>query len=186
GSMDEPITWAELPQFMADVRAMAHGLLAHEGREQSLQTTALVLTALRRQRLASQDWSAVTWQNRRYLFGALYLAMERALKDHRRRRAAQKRAAGQPVHLEDMQWSNLPQTLEEHPALVVALTEALARLAAIHPQWAEVVQHRYYGGLTIEETARMLVISEKTVRRWWERARLLLYDEILRIMQEEA
>ena len=119
-SMEEPITWAEWPQFMADVRAMAHGRLAHESREQSLQTTALVVTALRWQRLASQDWSTVTWQNRRYMVGAFYLAMERALADRGRRRAAQ-----------------------------------------------------------------MLTLSEKTIRRWWERARLL-HDEILRILLEEA
>lgn len=184
--MQEEITWEQLPQFMMDIRAMAHGLLAHEGRDQSLQTTALVLTALRRQRLATQEWSAVTWQNRRYLFGALYLAMDRALKDHGRRRAAQKRALGQLVYLEDIQWANITQTIEEHPALVVALLAALQQLAAVHPQWAEVVQHRYYGGLTLEETARMLAINEKTVRRWWERARVLLHDEVLRILREEA
>lgn len=184
--MDEPITWEDLPQFMTDVRALAHNLLSREGHAQSLQTTALIVTALRRQRLHDQEWEAVSWQNRRYLFGALYLAMDRALKDHGRRRAARKRAGGTLVRLEDMQWANLPQTLEEHPTLVVALTEALARLGTIQPQWVEVIQHRYYGGLTIEETARMLAISEKTVRRWWERARVLLHDEILAIMREEA
>lgn len=184
--MDEPITWEELPQFMADVRNMAHGLLVREGTDKSLQTTALVVTALRRQRLAMQDWQAVSWPNRRYLFGALYRAMERALIDHGRRRAAEQRAAGIRVHLEAMQWANLSQEVEERPVLVVALTEALARLGVRHPQWAEVVQHRYYGGLTIAETARMLELNEKTVRRWWERARVLLHDEILQIIREEA
>lgn len=58
--MEEPITWADLSQLMTDIRAMARGPLAREGQSESLQTTALVLTALRRQRRADQDWGEVT------------------------------------------------------------------------------------------------------------------------------
>ena len=185
GDVDAVVTWEALPQLMAEVRAMAHGLLAREGRGHSMQTTDLVLTALRRQRLASQDWGEVTWKGRRYFFGALYKAMERALKDHARKRAAKKRAMVTLVHLEEAQWHNLPETLKERPALVVALVEALERLANSRPQWAEVVQHRYYGGLTIDETALMMGVGEKTIRRWWDRARVLLHDDIIQILRDE-
>jgi hypothetical protein len=80
-AMEDRINWGELFSFMAEGKAMARALLRHE-RQVSLQTTALVLSALRRQRLAEQDWSSVTWPNRRYFFGVLYRAMERALLDH--------------------------------------------------------------------------------------------------------
>src|SRR5262245_53456970 len=118
--MEESITWEDLPQFMADVRAMARHLLAAEDKAASLHTTALVQTALRRQRLAGQPWTQVTWKNRHYLFGALYKAMDRALKDHGRRRAAAKRAAVTVVRLDDLQLHNLPQIIEERPEQMIA------------------------------------------------------------------
>jgi len=71
------------------------------------------------------------------------------------------------------------------PDHVVALIDALAVLAKTHPQWAAMVQHRDYGGLTIDQTVRLLGIGEKTVRHWWERARLLLHDEIMQRLAAE-
>lgn len=177
--MEELITWDDLGPFMAEVRAMAGALLRREWQAESLQTTALVLTALRRLRGADQDWSEVTWQNRHYFFGAMYTAMRRALIDHGRRRMAQKRAVS-VVRLEDLQLHDLPRTVEEAPEQVVALVEAIEQLEKEQPEWAEVVEHRYFGGLTIEDTARALGVSEATVKRRWDRARVFLHDEILR------
>jgi hypothetical protein len=80
-TMDDRLSWDELYPLLEEVKALARGLQCHECHA-SLQTTALVLSALRRQRLADQDWQTVTWANRQYFFGALYRAMERTLLDH--------------------------------------------------------------------------------------------------------
>jgi DNA-directed RNA polymerase specialized sigma24 family protein len=145
-------------------------------RQASLQTTALVLSALRRQRSAAQEWEQVTWPNRHYFFGALYRAMERVVLDHARVRARRRES---PVRPEDLPVDDLPQTLGREPAQVVALLEALAALRQTHPQWVTALEHRYYGGLTLEETARMMEVDERTIRRWWDRARLVLAQGIL-------
>lgn len=179
--MEDRLSWDELFPLMTEVKAMARGLLRKE-HQASLQTTALVLTALRRQRLADQDWQSVTWPNRQYFFGAMYRAMTRALLDHARVRARRREI---PVSPEDLQFDDLPQTLAKEPALVVALLEVLAELRQTQPQWVEAIEHRYYGGLTLEETARMMDMDERTIRRWWDRARLVLAQRILQQMNEE-
>ena len=79
----------------------------------------------------------------------------------------------------------LPQTLDREPAQVVALLEALAALRQTHPQWVEALEHRYYGGLTLEETARMMDVDERTLRRWWDRGRLVLAEDILARMNAD-
>ena len=165
-------------KLMAEVKALARGLLRRE-HQASLQTTALVLTALRRQRLADQDWQSVTWLNRQYFFGAMYRAMTRALLDHARARARRREL---PVGPEDLQFDDLDQTLTREPALLVALLDALAELRQTQPQWVEAIEHRYYGGLTLGETARMMDVDERTIRRWWDRARLVLSQRIIELM----
>jgi DNA-directed RNA polymerase specialized sigma24 family protein len=179
--MEERLSWDEVYLLMADVKALARGLLRHE-RQASLQTTALVLSALRRQRHADQDWQQVTWATRQYFFGAMYRAMGRVLLDHARVRA---RRHDFPVRPEDLRFDDLPQTLAQEPAQVVALVEALAELKQVQPQWVEAIEHRFYGGLTLEETACMMEVDERTIRRWWERARLLLAQRILERMNAE-
>ena len=179
--MEAPLSWDELSPLMDEVKAMARGLLRHE-RQASLQTTALVLTALRRQRLAEQDWSTVTWANRQYFFGAMYQAMTRALLDHARMRARRRELLVRP---EELQFDDLHQTVNREPAQVVALVEALAELKQQQPQWVEALEHRYYGGLTLEETARMMAVDERTIRRWWDRARPVLAHRILELLNAE-
>jgi RNA polymerase sigma-70 factor, ECF subfamily len=179
--MEDPLSWDEIAPFMDEVKAMARGLLRHE-RQASLQTTALVLTALRRQRLADQDWSTVTWANRQYFFGAMYQAMTRALLDHARMRARRREISVRP---EDLQFDDLHQVMAREPMQVVALIDALAELKQQQPQWVEALEHRYYGGLTLEETARMMEVDERTIRRWWERARPVLAQRIIELMNAE-
>jgi RNA polymerase sigma-70 factor, ECF subfamily len=179
--MEDRLSWDELFPLMAEVKALARGLLRRE-HQASLQTTALVLTALRRQRLADQDWQSVTWPNRQYFFGAMYRAMTRALLDHARARARRREL---PVGPEDLEFDDLDQTLTREPALLVALLEALAELRQTQPQWVEAIEHRYYGGLTLGETARMMDVDERTIRRWWDRTRLVLARRILQRMNEE-
>jgi DNA-directed RNA polymerase specialized sigma24 family protein len=180
-AMEDHLSWDELFPFMAEVKAIARGLLRKE-HQASLQTTALVLTALRRQRLADQDWQSVTWPNRQYFCGAMYRAMTRALLDHARARARRREL---PVRSEDLQFDDLHQTLAREPALVVALLDALAELRQTQPQWVDAIEHRYYGGLTLGETARMMAVDERTIRRWWDRARLVLAQRIIQRMNEE-
>src|SRR2546427_106280 len=98
--------------------------------------------------------------------------MTRALLDHARVRA---RRREHPVGPEELQWDELPQTLDREPAQVVALLEALADLRAEQPQWVAAIEHRYYGGLTLEGTARMMDVDERTVPRWGGRAPWLLH-----------
>jgi hypothetical protein len=173
--MEDPLRWDDIVILLDEVKAMARGLLREE-RNVSLQTTALVLSALRRQRHADQDWQEVTWPNRQYFFGALYRAMTRVVLDHARVRARRRES---PVRPGDLELDDLPQTLAREPAQVVALLDALADLRQTQPQWVAAIEHRYYGGLTLEETARMMAVDERTVRRWWDRARLVLAQDIL-------
>jgi RNA polymerase sigma factor (TIGR02999 family) len=176
--MDGRVSWDELYPFMEEVKAMARGLLRHE-RHASLQTTALVLSALRRQRPADQDWSHVTWANRQYFFGALYRAMTRVLLDHARARGRRREILVRP---EDLLVDDLQHALAREPAQVVALLDALAELKRQQPQWAEAIEHRFYGGLTLEETARIMAVDERTIRRWWDRARPVLAHRILELL----
>jgi len=179
--MDDRLSWDELYPLLEEVKALARGLLRHE-RHASLQTTALVLSALRRQRPADQDWQMVTWANQQYFFGALYRAMERALLDHARARARRREI---PVRPEDLQLDDLQHALAREPAQVVVLLDALAELKQQQPQWGEAIEHRFYGGLTLEETARMMDVDERTIRRWWDRARLVLAHRILQLLNAE-
>jgi len=110
-------------------------------------STALVLSALRQQRLADQDCGCVTWANRQYFFCALYRPMEWVLLDHAR-----------------------------------ALLDALAALEQAQPQWAEAIVPRFYSRLTLEDTTRMMDVDERTIRRWWERARSVLAQRIPQLM----
>jgi RNA polymerase sigma factor (sigma-70 family) len=189
--MEPTISWNDLHSLMSEVRAIARRLLRFEAHAQSLQTTGLVLTGLRRQKVADQDWGEVTWQNRERFLAAMYGAMDRALKDHGRRRSAQKRKTRQWIALEDLapqellrmadfQPHDLELALDERPEVIQALADALSLLERKHPDWARVAQHRYYAGLTIEQTAQIMGVAERTVRRHWEKARILLHDEILR------
>lgn len=194
---EETITWDDLYDFMDEVKAMARGLLRCEGNAQSLQTTALVNTALRRQKLSTQQWNEVQWESRKHFFDAMYIAMKRALIDHGRKRAAKKRSAIECISTEALKSKNiediiqnefvqpyeLKTTLEKEPDKIVMLIEALDLLRRRHPDLSRVVEHRYYGGLTINQTARVMGISEGTVKRRWTKAKLLLYDEIIAKLQ---
>ena len=175
---------------------MAQRLLRCEHNAHSLQTTALVLTALRRQKLVAQNWNEVSWANREQFLAAMYRAMSRALIDHGRRRTAKKVKARTMLSLDDLSQEELLRTadfqphelktdglLEDHPELIETLIVALAALEEKYPQYARVAKHRYYGGLTIDQTARLMEISERTVRRHWEKARILLHDSIVQTLR---
>ena len=193
-----PIGWRDVHALLGEARAMARRLLRFEAHAQSLPTLALVLTALRRQKLADQEWSDVAWSDREHFLAAMYRAMDRALKDHGRRRMAKKRSGQQQAtHIDDLspdealriadfQPHEVERALAERPEVMEALADALALLERTHPDWASVARHRYYGGLTVEQTARVMGIGERTVRRHWDKARILLHDQIVRTLRAHA
>jgi RNA polymerase sigma factor (TIGR02999 family) len=185
----EPITWDGARALMEDLRGMARGLLALEGNARSLFPTALVQSALLRlvpggtKNSEEVRWGEVSWPNRNYFLGAAYKAMRRVLIDHARKR--KRKRSLRPVRLEEVHLENLVAAAEDRPEQVEALAEAVERLRERHPDWAELAEHRYYSGYTAEEAARVMKIPERSARRYWEQARLLLHDEILRILNEE-
>jgi RNA polymerase sigma factor (TIGR02999 family) len=186
---EEPITWNQLLALMDELRAIARALLAREGNAQSIQPTALVNSALRRQVPggteggAEVNWGEITWPTRRDFFAAMKTAMKRALCDHARKR--KKKRALRTVQIEEIHLENLAQTADERPEQIEALFMALERLREQHPKGAEIIEHRYFSGYSWEEAARVMGVSERTARRDGERARLLLHDEMLKILNEE-
>lgn len=178
--MEEQLDWDEVPALMNELRRMARGLLALEGRPGSVRTTALVVSALRRQKLASQRFEEVSWRDRDHFFAAVYGAMRRSLIDHGRRRTRERA----PLEPEELDLESIPARFAESPGEAEALAHALEVMALRNPRWAELVQHRYFAGLTLEEAAEVMGVPERSLRRWWQRARLLLADEVLRFLRE--
>jgi RNA polymerase sigma factor (TIGR02999 family) len=138
--------------------------------DHTLQATALVNEAY--MRLADHADSA--WQNRAHFLGVAARTMRHILVDYARARQTDKRGGALArVTLEDALAS-----APERDVDLLALDEALARLAAIDPQLARLVELRYFGGLTIRETAEVLCVSPKTVEREWDTAKLWLRREL--------
>ena len=169
GALDEL-----LPAVYAELQAQARRAMRREEAGHTLQTTALVHEAYLR--LADQD--RIVWRNRAQFFGIAAQLMRRILVDHARARVAAKRGGGaHPVTLAG-RGADSPSDGGADPVDVLALHDALTRLAALDPQQARVVELRYFGGLTIEATAETLGISPATVKREWAVARAWLRREI--------
>lgn len=181
--MDETFTWDQLDALMEELRVMARTLLSHELNAESIRPSDLIASAIRRMAPAGLDWGQVTWPNRRYFLGTAYEAMQRALVDHARKRNARRRPPpGRRIQPEEIHLENLVQVAHERPDQFEALQHALERMRAQHPDWVELVNHHYYSGYTWEEIAAVMEISEKSARRWGERALLVLNREILHIL----
>jgi len=161
-----------LPQIYAELRRLAASYLWRERRDHTLQATALVHEAF----LKLVDQRAVRWQSRAHFFGIAAQAMRRILVDHARARSAAKRGDGErPVSLDEA------AVIGAMPdADVIALHDALTRLETIDPQQSRIVELRFFGGLTMEETAEVLHISPATVGRDWTVAKAWLYAELER------
>src|SRR5262245_46547800 len=175
-----PLRVDEIWKFMDDLRAVARGLLSHEQDAFSIRPTALVLSALKRNRPADKPWEEVSWKNQRHFFKVMHTHMVWYLRSHARYRNAQRRPRLVRVEPENIDFFNLPAALDENPEHVVALDEALSWLKRERPELAELVEHRYFSGLTVEEAALLLGISSKTVKRRWREARILLHEEVLK------
>ncbi|HRI13757.1 MAG TPA: ECF-type sigma factor [Verrucomicrobiota bacterium] len=155
-----------------ELRRIAAQEMAHEAANHTMQATALVHEAWLRLGADSQP----PWQNRAHFFAAAAEAMRRILVDRSRRKLARCRGGG--VAHEDVDELEIAAAEPVDDAQLIALNEALDRFAALDPKKAELVKLRYFVGLTVEQSAPILDISEPTAKRWWAYSKAWLYREL--------
>lgn len=149
---------------------MAHRYMRHERPGHTLQTTALINEAY----LRLIGWKNVRWQNRAQFFGVSAQLMRKILVDFARSRNYAKRGAGAHVlSLEDV-----PAVSRDRAGDILALDGALQRLTAIDSRKSQIVELRFFGGLSLEETAEVLKVSSRTIQREWELAKVWLAREM--------
>jgi RNA polymerase sigma-70 factor, ECF subfamily len=158
-----------IPLVYSELRRLARNYMRRERTGHTLQTTALINEAY--MRLVDQK---VSWQNRAHFFGVAASLMRRILLDHARTQLAAKRG-GQQVQVS---LSEAAGIAESRTSQLIALDEALSNLAAIDARKSRVIELRYFGGLTIEETAEALAVSHTTVEEDWKMARAWLRREM--------
>jgi RNA polymerase sigma-70 factor, ECF subfamily len=159
-----------VPLVEAELRRLARACMGRERHAHTLQATALVNEAFLRFAGARR----VRWQDRAHFMGIAARLMRRVLVDHARSRGYQKRGGGaQRVALDDVRLQAPAPALD-----VVELDRALGAFAAVDARRSQVVELRYFGGLTLAETADVLHVSVETVKRDWRLARLWLLREL--------
>jgi RNA polymerase sigma-70 factor (ECF subfamily) len=159
------------PLVQAELHRLARRYMSRERGDHLLQTSALINEAY----LRLIDWKSARWQNRAHFFGVAAQMMRRILVDFARRRPRAEGGEARHVSLEDA----LIVADERQPDLV-ALDEALIALAELDERKARVVELRFFGGLSVEETAEVLKLSPITVIREWNKAKAWLYRELSR------
>ena len=159
-----------MPLVYEELRRLAHQYMSREGPGHTMQTTELVNEAY----LRLVDQKQAAWQNRDQFLGVAAQLMRRVLIDHARGRASEKRGgAARPVLLDEAAVLS-PTQAEE----VLAVDEALQRLSELDLRKGRIVELRYFGGLTVAETAEVLKISAVTVMRDWSFAKAWLHREL--------
>jgi RNA polymerase sigma factor (TIGR02999 family) len=169
---DETALERLVPLVDAELRRLARHYLRQERPGHILQTTALVNEAWVR----LINWPEVSWQNRAHFIGLAARLMRRVLVDEARRRQSQKYGAD-AVHVS---LSDAEGIAREKGADLVALDDALNELATFDERQSKVIELRFFGGLSLEETAEALKISARTVQREWSLAQAWLYRELSR------
>jgi len=155
-----------------ELRNLARRCLGGQRRDQTLQSTALVHEAY----LRLVNVNEVQWEDRAHFFAVAAQMMRRILVDHARARHAAKRGGGQLTLLLDDAVA-LPR---QHSVDLIALDDALTALAALDRRQSQIVELRFFAGLSIEDAARVLAISPATVKREWATARAWLRQETAR------
>lgn len=166
-SGDEQALEKLIPLIQPELQRLAHHYMSRERAGHTLQTTALVDDAY----LRLADNSHPEWQNRAHFFAAAAQLMRRIMVDHARRRQAQKRGGGAVMVALD----EATAASESRAAELLELDEAMEKLAIFDRRKADVVEMRYFGGLTMEEIAEVLKIHVNTVTRDWTAARAWLF-----------
>jgi RNA polymerase sigma factor (TIGR02999 family) len=158
------------PIVYDELQRIAHRLLTNERQGHTLSTNALVHEAY----LRLVDQTRVEWQDRAHFCAVAAGAMRRILVDYARRRHAEKRGGRQdPLRLDESRIA-----INEQAAWVISLDDALTRLAELDERLSKVVECKFFGGLTEEESAEVLQVSKRTVRRDWVKAKAWLFKEL--------
>jgi RNA polymerase sigma factor (TIGR02999 family) len=160
---------ALLPIVYDELHRLAHHYMRGERHEHTLQTTALVNEAY----IRLVDLDRMQWRDRAHFFAMAATLMRRILVDYARERSRDKRGGGVSVTSLDEQVAVSKASVD-----VVALDQALDRLAAMDLQQSQIVELRFFSGLTIEETAEALDLSPATVKREWTSARAWLHQQL--------
>ena len=160
-------------RLYSELRQLARMRLARLRPGQTLNTTALVHETY----LKLVDQTGVDWRDRAHFMAVSSQAMRHILVDRARYVGAKKRGGGALQVATDGEGISAP----ERAAEVLALDEALGRLAALEPKLAQTVELRFFGGLSVDETAEVLGVSPRTVKRNWRKARALLYRDLGRL-----
>lgn len=159
-----------LPHIYDELRRLAASYMRRERPDHTLQPTALAHEAY----LRLVDQTRANWRNRAHFFGVAAQIMRRLLVDYARKHNAEKRGA-------DFQKLSLDENIDkavERGQEIVALDRALEELAAIDEQKARIVELRYFGGLTIEETAEVMGVTPITIKRHWRMAKAWLQSQM--------
>jgi len=161
-----------MPLVYEELHRAARRYMSMENSGNTLQTTALINEVY----LRLVDFPDVTWQNRAHFFAVCAKLMRRILIDLARSRRAQKRGGGAPeIEFNEAQALFAP---EEASSELLALDEAMKRLAALDDRKSQVVELRFFGGLSVEESAEVLKVSRETVKRDWRLAKVWLFREL--------
>src|SRR4029453_9777592 len=156
-----------IPLVQPELHRLAHHYMSRERAGHTLQTTALLNEAY----LLLDAHTKRNWQNRTPFVAAAARLMRRIMADHARERHALKRGGG-PLKVTLDEAAAVTETRSEE---LLALEDALERLAGLDPRKSQIVELRYFGGLTVEETAEFLKLSQRTVEREWNMAKAWLY-----------
>lgn len=159
-----------LPIIYDELKRIAANYLRRERSDHTLQPTALVNEAY----MKMIDITQVSWQNKAHFIGVAANQMRRILVDHARHHNAQKR--GGEFHI--MTLNEEIDHVAEQSADLIALDDALTELAKMDPTKAKIVELRYFGGLSTDETAEVLGVSSITIKRHWKMAKAWLYGQL--------
>jgi RNA polymerase sigma-70 factor, ECF subfamily len=166
-----------MPLIYSELRRMAASYMQRERAEHTLQPTALVNEAY--MRLAGGE--SVPWQNRAHFFGIASHAMREVLLDYARRHSAGKRGGKDARKVEmDAELRGVSPKIEN----VIAIDEALERLARIDPRQSRLIELRFFAGLSVEESAEVMGVSPVTIKREWRSAKAWLYRELATVRTE--
>jgi len=166
---DEEALRAVLPRVYDELRRLAHHYMRRERSGHTLQTTALVHEAY----LQLEKQGAAAFKDRSHFVAVCAHLMRQILVDYARKRRAAKRDGGYKLTLLDDAFAFKSKSLD-----LVALDDALCELAKLDPEQSRLVELRFFGGLSIEETAKVLGLSPATVKRHWETVRLWLHHQL--------